>query len=67
METLQSKKLPEVDRVILERIVKRDTLCAEEIDIYSACMAWAEAECQRNKMQVYWIFNCRLGQVMHTQ
>ena len=54
METLKSETFADVTRATVERVMKRDTLCAEEIDIYNACMEWAEAECKRKEMQVDW-------------
>ena len=39
----------------LEKIVKRDTLNVEEIDIYRACVCWAEAECNRQNLQVTFV------------
>ena len=52
LETLKSETFADVTRETVESVVKRDTLCAEEIDIYNACMTWAEAECKRKEMRV---------------
>ena len=33
-------------------VMRRDTLEVEELDVYNACIHWAEAECQRLHLEV---------------
>ena len=52
METLKSEEFTEVSRKTMERIIKRDTLSIDEIDVYHACMSWEEVECAKQDIQV---------------
>ena len=51
-ETLKSDSFPQISKQTMQKIIGRDTLNAEEINIYRACIRWAEAECLRQQIQV---------------
>ncbi|KAH7719022.1 BTB/POZ domain-containing protein 3-like protein [Aphelenchoides avenae] len=48
---LKSGKFLEVDHALLSRILTRDGLSANEIDVYAAAVAWAKAELQRKNTE----------------
>ena len=51
-DALKSEAFTKITLSTVEKILKRDTLNIEEIDVYKACLNWAEAECKRQKIEV---------------
>ena len=52
LETLESEGFTEINKVTVQKIIDRDSLCIEEMDVYNACVRWAEAECKRQDIDV---------------
>lgn len=52
-EVVQSDALTQINASTVEKILKRETLTVKEIDLYKACIRWAEAECARQQIQVF--------------
>ena len=58
----KSEAFTGITQATLEKIVRRDTLNIEEIDVYKACVNWAEAECNRQNLAVNICFcQCKGG------
>ncbi len=56
-ETLNSESFTEVKMETVKSIICRDTLqVPTEVDVWKACMRWAEEECRRQGKQVSYIF-----------
>ena len=51
-DALKSEAFTKITRSTVKRILKRDSLNVEELDIYKACVRWAEAECNRQMIEV---------------
>ena len=51
-EAFESEPFTQLTRNSLQMIMRRDTLDASELDIYNACVHWAEAECRRQHLEV---------------
>ena len=51
-DVLKSDEFSEITLSTVERILNRDTLNAGEVDVYKACIRWAEAECNRQLIEV---------------
>ena len=51
-DALKSEAFTKVTLPTVERILKRETLNIEEVDVYKACVNWADAECNRQLMEV---------------
>ena len=51
-EALKSQAFTQIKLSTVERILKRETLNVLEIDVYKACILWAEAECSRQQIEV---------------
>ena len=64
-EAFKSEAFNGIAQATLEKIVRRDTLNIEEIDVYKACVNWAEAECNRQNLEVNICFcQCRDGSMI---
>lgn len=62
MEAFQSSSFTQIGRKSLEKIIERDTLELDEIEVYEACLRWAEAECRKQMIKVKYplpSFPCR--------
>ena len=60
-EALKSDGFENVTLETVKKIISRDTLEINELDVWQACLRWAEKECQRQDKQVsifveFWIF-----------
>ena len=51
-DTLKSEAFSQVSSKTIKKIVKRDTLVVEELQVFQACLKWAEAECLRQQIKV---------------
>ena len=51
-DALKSEAFTLINISTIERILKRDTLNIEEIDVYKGCICWAQAECNRQHIEV---------------
>ena len=51
-KAFESEGLTQLTRTTLEMVLSRDTLEVEELDVYNACIRWANAECQRLHLEV---------------
>ncbi len=51
-EALASTTCQNITHNTLKKIISRSTLNIEEIDVWRACLVWAENECQRQGRQV---------------
>ena len=51
-ETFESQSFTQLTRKSLQMVVRRDTLEADELGVYRACVQWAEAECRRQHLEV---------------
>ena len=51
-ETIKSEAFSRISSKTIEKIVKRDTLDVDELQVFKACVKWAEVECHRQKMEV---------------
>ena len=51
-DALKSEVFTKITSSTVERILQRDTLNIEEMDVYKACVRWAEAECNRQLIEV---------------
>ena len=51
-EAFESKSFTQLTRNSLKMVMSRDTLEADELGVYNACIRWAEAECQRLQLEV---------------
>ena len=50
-QVLDSRSFNDISRDLLKSVLARDTLWAEEIDIFKAVLRWAEAECRRSDLE----------------
>ncbi len=51
-EALASSGFQNITQNTLKKIISRETLNIEEINVWRACLTWAEHECQRQGKQV---------------
>ena len=51
-EAFESEGFTQLTRNSLQMVLRRDTLEADEMNIYNACIRWAEAECHRLHLEV---------------
>ena len=51
-QVLESCSFTEISQDLLKAVLERDTLWAEEIDIFRAILKWADKECKRNNLGV---------------
>ena len=51
-EALKSDGFENVALETVKKIISRDTLEIKELDVWLACLRWAEKECQRQDKQV---------------
>lgn len=47
-----SEGFTQLTRNSLQMVLSRDTLEADELDVYNVCIRWAKAECQRVEFEV---------------
>ena len=52
-EVLGSEAFKKLKKSTLQKIVKRDSLQEGELNVYKACIQWAESECIRSEMEVF--------------
>ena len=52
LEAFESTSFTELMRDSLQMVMRRDNLEVEELDVFNACIHWAEAECQRLHLEV---------------
>ena len=52
-EAFESEAFAQLTRNSLEMVMRRDTLEAGELDVYNACVHWAEVECRRQHLEVH--------------
>ena len=57
-DALKSQAFTQIKLSTVERILKRETLNVREMDVYKACIVWAEAECSRQQFEVYFLKYC---------
>lgn len=50
-QVLDSRSFNDISKDLLKLVLARDTLWAEEIDIFKAVLRWAERECKRSSLQ----------------
>ena len=50
---LKSEAFTKITLATVARIVERETLNIKEVDLCKACVAWAEAECERKNKEVF--------------
>lgn len=50
-QVLDSRRFNDISRDLLKSVLARDTLWAEEIDIFKAVLRWAEKECNRSGIE----------------
>ena len=62
-EALKSQAFTQIKLSTVERILKRETLNVREMDVYKACIMWAEAECSRQQIEVNFLksFLCHVS------
>ena len=51
VDALKSEAFTKITCSTVDKIVKRDTLNVDEIEVYKACVNWAEAECNRQLIE----------------
>eukprot|EP00112_Aurelia_sp_Birch-Aquarium-sp1_P007955 Seg1869.4 transcript_id=Seg1869.4/GoldUCD/mRNA.D3Y31 product="BTB/POZ domain-containing protein 6" protein_id=Seg1869.4/GoldUCD/D3Y31 len=51
-QVLDSCSFTDISRDLLKSVLARDTLWAEEIDIFKAVLRWAEKECKRSNLEI---------------
>ena len=52
VEAFSSQHFSQIKKSTLKRIMERNTLEVAEIDVFNACLTWAEAECGRKELEV---------------
>ena len=52
MDALKSEAFNKITLSTVEKILRRDTLNIDEKDVFKACVNWAEAECNRQLIEV---------------
>ena len=51
-KAFESEGFIQLARNSLQMVMRRDTLEVEELDVFKACIRWAEAECERLHLEV---------------
>lgn len=51
-DALNSEAFTKLSLSTVEKILTRDTLSIDEMDVYKACLRWAEEECMRQDVEV---------------
>ena len=59
VDLISSEAFVHIGQKTLAKLVKRDTLDADELQIYKSCIQWAEAECKRQQIEV--MFHLKLA------